>query len=130
MQPPPFDTTALAEAREWLARASEDLEVAELTRSASPPLLGSSAYHSQQAAEKALKAFLAAHQTPFHLTHDLVELQGQCRSVDDGFYVLAAAAEMLTPYATQFRYPGGPISPPPADAERAVRLAQDVFDFV
>ncbi len=82
---PPLDATALAEAREWLARASEDLQVAELTRSASPALLGSSAYHSQQAAEKALEAFLTARQSPFHLTHDLVELQGQCRGVDASF---------------------------------------------
>jgi hypothetical protein len=51
----PLNTTALTEAREWLARADEDLQVAELTRSATPALLGSSAYHSQQAAEKALR---------------------------------------------------------------------------
>ncbi len=82
-------------------------QVAELTRSASPALLGSSAYHSQQAAEKALKAFLTARQMRFHLTHDLVELQGQCRIVDAGFDGLVAAAQTLTPYATQFRYPGG-----------------------
>jgi hypothetical protein len=36
----------------------------------------------------------------------------------------------LTPYATQFRYPGGPMSPPAADADQAVRLAQDVVSFV
>jgi len=130
MQPPPLNTTALTEAREWLARADEDLQVAELTRHATPALLGSSAYHSQQAAEKALKAFLAARQMPFRLTHDLVELQGNCSSVDAGFGGLAAAAQTLTPYATQFRYPGGPIAPPAADAEEAARLAHDVVNFV
>lgn len=127
---PPLDATALAEAQEWLARASEDLHVAELTRSASPALLGSSAYHSQQAAEKALKAFLTARQSPFHLTHDLVELQGQCRGIDASFDAFVGAAQTLTPYATQFRYPGGPMAPPAADADQALTLAQNVVDFV
>jgi HEPN domain-containing protein len=128
--PPPLDPTALREAQEWLGRADEDLQVAELTRSATPALLGSSAYHSQQAAEKALKAFLTARQQPFPLTHDLVGLQGLCRGVDAGFDGLVVAAQTLTPYATQFRYPGGPMSPPAADADLAVRLAHDVVNFV
>src|SRR5438132_8859563 len=51
----PPEATPAQEAGEWLARADEDVRVAELTPRASPPLLGSSAYHSQQAAEKALK---------------------------------------------------------------------------
>jgi len=129
MQLPP-DAAVLQEARDWMARADEDLQVAELTLNASPALLGSSVYHSQQAAEKAFKAFLAAHQLPFRLTHDLVELQGQSCTIDAAFAGLATAAQTLTPYATQFRYPGGPMSPAAADADQALRFAQDVVSFI
>jgi HEPN domain-containing protein len=127
---PPPDPRAAQEAREWLARAEEDLRVAELTLRASPPLLGSSAYHSQQAAEKALKAFLAARQVRFRLVHDLVELQGQCQEVESEFEQFESAAQTLTPYATQFRYPGGPVAPEQDDAHEAFRLARDLVDFV
>jgi hypothetical protein len=78
----PLDAPAIQEAGDWLVRADEDLQVPELTLRASPSLLGSSAYHCQQAAEKALKAFLAAHQVALRLTHDLVEHEGQCRAID------------------------------------------------
>ena len=91
---------AAREAGEWLARADEDLRVAELTLRALPPLLGSSAYHSQQAAEKALKAFLAARQVRFRLVHDLVELQTQCEQVDSEFARFFGMAQLLTPFAT------------------------------
>jgi len=90
---------------------------------ASLPLPEIAAYHAQQAAEKALKAFLTARSTPFRRTHDLVELQQQCEGIDAGFSALAATAQTLTPYATLFRYPGGPLAPPVTDARLAVRLA-------
>ena len=121
---------AAREAGEWLARADEDLRVAELTLGALPPLLGSSAYHSQQAAEKALKAFLAARQVRFRLVHDLVELQTQCEQIDSEFARFFGMAQLLTPFATQFRYPGGPVAPEQQDAQEASRLASELVDFV
>ena len=69
-------------------------------------------YHAQQAAEKSLKAHLTAHGAGFRRTHDLVELLGQCRSTDARFAQFSLAAPMLTPYASRFRYPGGPLVPP------------------
>ena len=39
-----------------------------------PPLPREALYHCQQAAEKALKGFLAFHDHPFRRTHDLREL--------------------------------------------------------
>ena len=124
------DPRAQQEARDWIARGTEDIQVAELTLRASPALLGTSVFHSQQAAEKVLKAFLAAHQVRFRLVHDLVELHGQCQGLDEEFAVFAAAAHPLTPYATQFRYPGGLVGPSRADAEEAFQLAQKLFGFV
>lgn len=121
---------ALQEAREWLARAERDLQAAQNELKASPPLPEISAYHAQQAAEKALKAFLTAHSIPFRFTHDLVELQAQCQTVDPRFARFLQAAQILNPYATQFRYPGGPLAPPQSEAAQALKLADEIFRFV
>ena len=62
-------------------------------------------YHCQQAAEKALKAYLIHKNTRFERTHDLLVLQGQCLDHDERFDDLLADCSILTPYVTQARYP-------------------------
>ena len=42
----------------------------------------------------------------------------------------AALAQTLDPYATRFRYPGGPLAPPVSEAETALRLAEQIVNFV
>jgi HEPN domain-containing protein len=95
-----------------------------------PVLAGGAAYHAQQAAEKALKAFLAAHDQPFPPTHNLNVLLPLCEALDTDFGRFRHTATALTPYATQFRYPGGPIEPAAVDAEAGLRDATDLVDFV
>ena len=75
---PPPNTASLAEAREWLDRADTDLLAAGKLLRTRPRLLAIAVYHAQQAAEKALKAFLAAYNTPFRKTHDLEEVLRAC----------------------------------------------------
>jgi HEPN domain-containing protein len=122
--------SALAEAREWLARADEDLAAAKRMTQTPPPLLGIASYHAQQAAEKALKAFLAAQNTTFRPTHNLEELLPACLAIDVTFGQFALTARTLTPYAVRFRYPGGPLAPTQADGEQALQLATDLVEFV
>jgi HEPN domain-containing protein len=55
---------ALAEARAWLQKASNDLRGADIDLAASPPLLEDALFHCQQAAEKSMKGFLASTTTP------------------------------------------------------------------
>lgn len=55
--------------RQWLAKAERDLLAAERALNGSPPLRDVAAFHWQQAAEKALKAFLTWHHRPFRKTH-------------------------------------------------------------
>jgi HEPN domain-containing protein len=121
---------ALVEAREWLVRADEDRAAAARMLQIPPPLLATAVYHAQQAGEKALKAFLAAHNTPFRPTHNLEDLLSVCIFIDAGFGQLAPVARMLTPYATRFRYPTGPLAPEPAEAEEALQMAGDLLRFV
>ena len=121
---------ALREAREWLQRAELDLRLAERALNIPPVLAGGAAYHAQQAAEKALEAFLAAHDEPFPLTHNLNVLVPLCEASDADFGQFAGVANALTPYATQFRYPGGPIEPTVEDAVRGVQDATTLVEFV
>jgi HEPN domain-containing protein len=58
MQPQQPTASSLAEAREWLARAEQDLQAVRTVLSAAVPLPAIAAYHAQQAAEKALKALI------------------------------------------------------------------------
>lgn len=120
---------ALREAHEWLVRADTDLRLGERALEA-PPIASGAAYHAQQAAEKALKAFLAAHDLPFRRTHDFVELLTQCVALDPVLSQFDATARTLAPYATEFRYPGGTLEPPLRVAETAVKEASELVRVV
>jgi len=67
------------EAGRWLVQAGKDLNAARLLAAAEP---SRSVFYSQQATEKAAKAFLALHDVPFRKTHDLNELGRQCAMLD------------------------------------------------
>jgi len=115
---------------QWLVKAHHDLRSARRLYTDFPPLLDTAAYHCQQTAEKALKAYLSLHDIPFRKTHLLVPLLSDCAELDPGFGVLAEATEVLTPFATAFRYPGDVLNPDPADVTEAIDLAETVFAFV
>lgn len=121
---------ALEEARDWLMRAERDLMAAARVMEGSQPLTDHAAFHSQQAAEKALKAYLAAQDSPFPKTHDLGRLLAQCGALDPEFSRFQTAAQILNPYSVQFRYPGGPLEPGADEADEALRLAREVVQFV
>lgn len=121
---------ALREDQEWLARAERDLQAARNELRAAVPLPEMSAYHAQQAMERSLKAFLTANSIPFPYTHDLVLLQAKCEAIQGGFARFLPLAQTLSPYATLFRYPGGPLSPPSAEAQQAVDSADAIVRFI
>jgi HEPN domain-containing protein len=116
--------------REWLTKARNDLRAAELGLDAEQELWDVASFHSQQAAEKTLKAFLAWYNVPFRRTHNLVELVEECEDVDAEFTSLRAAAEFLTKFAIDPRYPGMVAEPDAEVAEDALRRARDVMVFV
>jgi HEPN domain-containing protein len=121
---------ALEEARDWLTRAQRDLLGSGRALSVEPILADLAVFHAQQAMEKALKAFLAAHDRPFPKTHNLERLVGLCQRIDSTFVGFMDTAHTLNPYVTQFRYPGGPLEPGIEESREAVRLASEVVDFV
>jgi HEPN domain-containing protein len=124
------DAARAADTRGWLRRAAADLRGADVDLAADPPLIGDAVFHCQQAAEKALKAFLAWHDVPFRKTHDLAEVGQQCIALDRSLEPLCRSAEGLTTFAWIFRYPGEPEEPPVEDAVGVLALARDVYNAV
>jgi len=106
-----LDPVLIADTRDWLMKARNDLRGAQLDRAADPPLLEDVLFHCQQTVEKAFEAFLTYHQRPFRKTHNLEELGEACIVVDPTLKQSVDEAVPLTEYAWAFRYPG---SPPPA----------------
>ncbi|WP_374237532.1 MULTISPECIES: HEPN domain-containing protein [unclassified Thiocapsa] len=63
----------------WIAKAERDLASASpRLLDGTPPYPDTAVYHCQQAGEKALKAFLAAHGRHIRRVHDLVLLIDTC----------------------------------------------------
>lgn len=114
----------------WLAKAKSDLDTANLLIRGAELHLDTGSYHCQQAAEKALKAWLTSRMQEFRKTHDLVELLSQCIGIHPGFEVLLEPARFLVPFATQFRYPGDIFEPPLEESLQALDCASTIFIFV
>ena len=53
-----------SEAKAWMVKAWRDLETARRAAGGEPPFYDIAVYHCQQAAEKAVKAFLVYHGKP------------------------------------------------------------------
>ncbi|MFY9822874.1 MAG: HEPN domain-containing protein [Thermoanaerobaculia bacterium] len=124
------DPAIVEDVRAWLARAAADLRAGEVDLAASPPLLEDVLFHCQQAAEKALKAFLAWHDLPFRKTHSLEEIGRQCIQLDPSLEGLVDRVAPLTEFAWKFRYPGEAEPPLPGDASSALDLAREAYEAI
>lgn len=124
------DPAITEDVRAWLGRAAADVRAGEVDLAASPPLLEDVLFHCQQAAEKALKAFLAWHDQPFRKTHSLEEIGRQCAQLDPSLDGLVDRAAPLTEYAWKFRYPGEAEPPILEDATSALDLAREVYESI
>jgi HEPN domain-containing protein len=112
--------------RQWLAKALGDLRIARHLLAAEADLSRGAAFHSQQAAEKYLKAVLVWHQVEFAKIHDIARLIDQVRSVDAALAESVREAAALTLYAVEVRYPGDEPEPTAMEARAAVALAESV----
>lgn len=113
----------------WLEKARRDLEAALRLIKCENPLSDIGVYHCQQAAEKALKAWLTSRDIVFQKTHDIELLLTQCVPLEPGFNALQMQAGELTPFATEFRYPGDYVEPTPDRALQALKFAEEIYLF-
>jgi HEPN domain-containing protein len=125
-----MDEATLSLAREWCAKAASDLASARKLAAEPDPILDTAIYHCQQAAEKAVKAFLVLAEQRFEKTHDVRLLVDEASVLEPRFNQLLPEGELLTPYATEFRYPDAPAGPTAEEFAEALRAAENVLQFV
>lgn len=114
---------------EWVAKAEDDFAAAGLLlRGGEHPLPDLSCFHSQQCAEKYLKAFLQEYRVRFERTHDLVTLLNLCSSVTGDLETLRDDINRLGNFAVAIRYPG--LTATLEIAEQSLSTTKRVRDFV
>ena len=114
----------------WLHEAHADLDLAEHLLSEGTGFLNAIAFHSQQAAEKYLKAILTSRQIEFPKTHELARLLKLIATVDAKLADALDDVIVLTPYGVALRYPGDRPDTTQDKARDAVELARKVRDAV
>jgi len=92
---------------EWAEKAESDYRVAEReSRVRKTPSYDMVCFHTQQCAEKYLKALLTHRQIPFRPIHDLEVLLGLAIPASPDLEVIRARLLLLNDYAVDVRYPG------------------------
>jgi HEPN domain-containing protein len=115
---------------EWLFKAEHDLRSAELLCQSRDPLLDIAIYHTQQCAEKAMKAFLVSQGRMVEKTHNLALLVEQCTAIDGRIGELIDDALFLRPFATLYRYPEGELEPEKVVTEAAIAASRRILGLI
>ncbi len=116
--------------KNWMVKGQHDLLAACKLSSDSEIYSDIAIYHCHQSAEKAIKGFLILHNQAFPRTHDLRLLLQLAINIDDNFQHYQEASEILTPYATEFRYPSDVMQPTAEELQEAIEKAGEIFNFV
>ncbi|MBI2840587.1 MAG: HEPN domain-containing protein [Acidobacteria bacterium] len=116
----------------WLIKSQHDLDTAHQIAGLPGGHLDAAIYHCQQAAEKALKGFLAFQDHRLERTHDIERLVTLACSYESAFADWVDAGITLTPYATAYRYPGEPgmLEPSRAEFDDALRASEGIIRCV
>ena len=114
----------------WLVKAQRALASARKLSTGPDPYLDVAIYLCQQAAEKAVKGFLVFHDQPFENTHDVGVLVTAATRYEPEFLAWREAAVTLTPYATEYRYPGNLLQPDEPEFSEALEAAEAFYQFV
>ncbi len=109
--------------RGWLKKARSDMTAVDALIAADS--FDTACFHSQQAAERLLKAYLTHFAVTFPPTHNLVKLVELAAGVDASLRSLTAIVEPLTPYAVESRY-DDQFWPRREVAEKARQLSKEV----
>jgi len=113
---------------EWIEYAQRDIQSAKHLTSMRPEPLEIICFHCQQAAEKALKAYLVSIDIRVPKTHDLDELLELCKG-NGKITNLRELTIPLNDYSVMVRYPAVH-STTIEDKEQALNAASEVLDTV
>ena len=93
--------------QEWVNKAEGDFATAQRELQVQQaPNYDAVCFHSQQCAEKYLKACLQEAAIAFSKTHDLTALLNQLIALEPSLETMRPILDALTTYAIEFRYPG------------------------
>ncbi len=116
--------------RQWLLRAEEDLSAARSLLTYEASFCATVCFHSQQAAEKYLKAFLTSRQVEFPKTHDIDEILDLIAPVNGKLSESLRGTILLTNYGVDVHYPGDFPNVTGSDARQAIQMAEKVRTLV
>ena len=102
----------------FLKKAAEDEALLDVVLNSQDVTDSIVDFHCQQAAEKASKALLALHGQDIPFKHDIGLLLEKLEKYEKGLIGFEVAAESLTIFATEYRYPNPNAKP----------LTQDIVD--
>jgi HEPN domain-containing protein len=121
------DPELVAETRGWLHKAHEDLELAQMALDRNPPFISPAAFHTQQCAEKLLKAFLTWNSETFKKTHDLKELGDPCVKLDLTLEPIVVRVAPISAWAIETRYPSIVESETSEQVASAIETVRELF---
>ena len=113
---------------EWIEKAEEDYNMAQLAQQASRPFYNSICFHAQQCIEKYLKARLQEADVPVPRTHNLGELLALIVPTLPAWSQWQPDFKRITEYAVDSRYPGE--SATAADTQHAMQVCDAVRQAV
>jgi len=116
--------------KEWLNKASHDLQMAELALKYKPELRDSICFHCQQAVEKSLKAHLVFLDIPFKKTHSLTYLLDLINEKDSISEEVYSQIELLESYAVEIRYPEGGYEPTESETQKVYNIAVEIMALI
>jgi len=117
-------------ARQWLAKARNDLLNADNNLKAEEVPFDTVCFHCQQAAEKLLKAYLIGVGQSSPITHDLLLILEKILPHNNDAERLRDALAILVPYAVEIRYPDDWHMPSELDAREARGAAGEVLNWL
>jgi len=129
MKPDPIE-----EGKRWLRQAQQDIDDAQYNRAGRRYHL--TCFLTQQAAEKALKAYLYAQGEAMVWGHSVADLARQAAAYDGSFEALIGAGGGLDRHYIPTRYPNGLPGGIPAeafdadDADKALGRAQRIIERI
>jgi len=83
--------------KSWISKAKSDVDSAKILSETKNPHLDTAIFHCQQAAEKAVKGFLAFHDREVEKTHNVESLIIEAAEINHGFLSLKNYGASLTP---------------------------------
>ncbi|MCK5847746.1 MAG: HEPN domain-containing protein [Caldisericia bacterium] len=86
--------------------------------------------HSQQFAEKALKAFLISRKIDFKRNHDIVYLLNLCSEFEWDFTKFKDMSKILSVYAVEIRYPDDYYVPSVEEAKCAFSHVEEFKNYI